>query len=154
MCRTREEWEEFPKRFQDSTSSKERKFHKYLTRDLIPLILRDLDTFKDFIAERDRKFAAQEALKQQKELELLQYEAELLEMKKEKEITEKMAEQAKKKPKHDPVPKRTSSRVKERVVYSDLSVPSESSDPAENQLARSRRSTGAYNTRNYNNAVI
>lgn len=148
MCSNKEEWENFPNRFKDSTNSKERKFYKYLTRNLIPLILRDLKSFEGLIIERDRKIMELEEAKRDRVLQQQQYEEELANLKLAREREKELAEEAKKKPKIEAPPKRTSSRIKEKVVYvnSDIRVESGDGDYAGSRLI-SRRSTGAYQTR-------
>lgn len=72
VCSNEEQWQCFPEQFKDSKHKADKALYKYLTNDLIPLVIRDLEASR--VAREQKKIRIQ----QEKEAyeEMLKVEAE------------------------------------------------------------------------------
>ncbi|KAJ3000958.1 cat eye syndrome chromosome region, candidate 2 [Globomyces sp. JEL0801] len=72
VCKTRDDWLSFPERFQDSKNQMDKNLYKYLSNDLLPVVLADIEHAETKRVERKRWLEEQKKIEEQQMLEELQ----------------------------------------------------------------------------------
>jgi hypothetical protein len=116
VCSTKEEWKEFPKRFQYSKNWAEKLLYKHL-EDLVPLILQDIDTIELLKKERDNRRIEEQKKQDLKRLQYERYEEEMRQRELEREMEKEVAEIVK----YEPPKLKRSARIatKKNIILYD-----------------------------------